>query len=81
MMHNLLCFLFSLSVVKKERQPPSPDDVIVLSDNEPSSPVMNGHCITKTDTDKLMVGKQLFKISMQHSVVNPLVFTVTLFLE
>uniref|UniRef100_A0A3Q3VJP6 GATA-type domain-containing protein n=1 Tax=Mola mola TaxID=94237 RepID=A0A3Q3VJP6_MOLML len=44
----------SKSVVKKERQPPSPDDVIVLSDNEPSSPVMNGHCITKTDTDKLM---------------------------
>ncbi|XP_056234734.1 GATA zinc finger domain containing 2Ab isoform X2 [Seriola aureovittata] len=40
--------------IKKERQPPSPDDVIVLSDNEPSSPVMNGHCFTKTDTDKLM---------------------------
>ncbi|KAM3619569.1 uncharacterized protein V6R79_010312 [Siganus canaliculatus] len=44
----------SKSVIKKERQPPSPDDVIVLSDNEPSSPVMNGHCFTKTDTDKLM---------------------------
>ncbi|KAG7259979.1 hypothetical protein CRUP_026536 [Coryphaenoides rupestris] len=42
------------SEVKRERQPPSPDDVIVLSDNEPSSPVMNGHCFTKTDTDKLM---------------------------
>ncbi|XP_074524656.1 GATA zinc finger domain containing 2Ab isoform X1 [Halichoeres trimaculatus] len=40
--------------IKKERQPPSPDDVIVLSDNEPSSPLMNGHCFTKTDTDKLM---------------------------
>lgn len=44
------------SAVKKEKQPPSPDDVIVLSDNEPSSPLMNGHCFTKTDTDKLMVG-------------------------
>ncbi|KAF7662968.1 hypothetical protein LDENG_00221140 [Lucifuga dentata] len=44
----------SKSDIKRERQPPSPDDVIVLSDNEPSSPVMNGHCFTKTDTDKLM---------------------------
>ncbi|XP_027145921.1 GATA zinc finger domain containing 2Ab isoform X1 [Larimichthys crocea] len=44
----------SKSDIKKERQPPSPDDVIVLSDNEPSSPLMNGHCLTKTDTDKLM---------------------------
>lgn len=44
----------SKSDIKKERQPPSPDDVIVLSDNEPSSPLMNGHCFTKTDTDKLM---------------------------
>uniref|UniRef100_A0A3B5LS31 GATA zinc finger domain containing 2Ab n=1 Tax=Xiphophorus couchianus TaxID=32473 RepID=A0A3B5LS31_9TELE len=44
----------SKSDIKKEQQPPSPDDVIVLSDNEPSSPVMNGHCFTKTDTDKLM---------------------------
>lgn len=40
--------------IKNERQPLSPDDVIVLSDNEPSSPLMNGHCFTKTDTDKLM---------------------------
>uniref|UniRef100_A0A3Q0T5K6 GATA zinc finger domain containing 2Ab n=1 Tax=Amphilophus citrinellus TaxID=61819 RepID=A0A3Q0T5K6_AMPCI len=44
----------SKSDIKKERQPPSPDDVIVLSDNEPSSPLMNGHCFTKTDTDQLM---------------------------
>ncbi|KAM7410207.1 hypothetical protein PAMA_001585 [Pampus argenteus] len=44
----------SKSDVKRERQPPSPDDVIVLSDNEPSSPLMNGHCFMKTDTDKLM---------------------------
>uniref|UniRef100_A0A3B4GXV1 Transcriptional repressor p66-alpha-like n=1 Tax=Pundamilia nyererei TaxID=303518 RepID=A0A3B4GXV1_9CICH len=44
----------SKSDIKKERQPPSPDDVIVLSDNEPSSPLMNGHCFSKTDTDKLM---------------------------
>lgn len=44
----------SKSDIKKERQPASPDDVIVLSDNEPSSPLMNGHCFTKTDTDKLM---------------------------
>lgn len=44
----------SKSGIKNERQPPSPDDVIVLSDNEPSSPLMNGHCFTKTDTDKLM---------------------------
>lgn len=49
------CFPFS--EIKRERQPPSPDDVIVLSDNEPSSPLMNGHCFTKTDTEKLMVGK------------------------
>ncbi|XP_010775442.1 GATA zinc finger domain containing 2Ab isoform X2 [Notothenia coriiceps] len=42
----------SKSDIKNERQPPSPDDVIVLSDNEPSSPVMNGHCLP--DTDKLM---------------------------
>uniref|UniRef100_A0A8C6PX89 GATA zinc finger domain containing 2Ab n=1 Tax=Nothobranchius furzeri TaxID=105023 RepID=A0A8C6PX89_NOTFU len=44
----------SKSDIKKARQPPSSDDVIVLSDNEPSSPLMNGHCLTKTDTDKLM---------------------------
>ncbi|XP_061593723.1 GATA zinc finger domain containing 2Ab isoform X2 [Cololabis saira] len=45
----------SKSEIKKEQQqPPSPDDVIVLSDNEPSSPLMNGHCFTKTDTEKLM---------------------------
>ncbi|XP_054458313.1 GATA zinc finger domain containing 2Ab [Anoplopoma fimbria] len=44
----------SKSDVKSDRQPQSPDDVIVLSDNEPSSPLMNGHCFTKTDTDKLM---------------------------
>ncbi|XP_068599480.1 GATA zinc finger domain containing 2Ab [Brachionichthys hirsutus] len=44
----------SKSVIKKELQPPSPDDVIVLSDNEPCSPLMNGHCFTKTDTDKLV---------------------------
>ncbi|KAK5870047.1 hypothetical protein PBY51_024711 [Eleginops maclovinus] len=42
----------SKSDIKNERQPASPDDVIVLSDNEPSSPVMNGHCLP--DTDKLM---------------------------
>ncbi|XP_011612990.2 GATA zinc finger domain containing 2Ab isoform X1 [Takifugu rubripes] len=44
----------SKSLIKKDRQPPSPDDVIVLSDNEPSSPLMNGHCLVKTDTDTLM---------------------------
>ncbi|XP_068447329.1 GATA zinc finger domain containing 2Ab isoform X2 [Clinocottus analis] len=44
----------SKSDIKSERQPASPDDVIVLSDNEPSSPLMNGHCFSKTDTDKLM---------------------------
>ncbi|XP_058494301.1 GATA zinc finger domain containing 2Ab isoform X3 [Solea solea] len=44
----------SKSNIKKERPPPSPDDVIVLSDNEPSSPLMNGHSFTKTDTDTLM---------------------------
>ncbi|XP_041912449.1 GATA zinc finger domain containing 2Ab isoform X5 [Alosa sapidissima] len=43
------------SEIKKER-PPTPDDVIVLSDNEPSSPMMNGlsHIVKKTDTDMLM---------------------------
>ncbi|XP_056271212.1 GATA zinc finger domain containing 2Ab isoform X2 [Pseudoliparis swirei] len=44
----------SKSDIKSERQPPSPDDVILLSDNEPSSPLTNGHCFSKTDTDKLM---------------------------
>ncbi|KAJ8374569.1 hypothetical protein SKAU_G00051490 [Synaphobranchus kaupii] len=40
----------------KERHPPSPDDVIVLSDNEPSSPRMNGlsSCPKEADTDVLM---------------------------
>lgn len=51
--------LCSDSDIKKEQSPPSPDDVIVLSDNEPSSPLMNGHCFTKTDTDKLMVGTHI----------------------
>ncbi|KAM9461495.1 GATA zinc finger domain containing 2Ab isoform 2-T2 [Clarias gariepinus] len=43
------------SEIKKER-PPTPDDVIVLSDNEPGSPQMNGigHGLKKTDTDMLM---------------------------
>uniref|UniRef100_A0A6Q2Y9B0 GATA-type domain-containing protein n=1 Tax=Esox lucius TaxID=8010 RepID=A0A6Q2Y9B0_ESOLU len=46
----------SKSDIKKERQPPSPnDDVIVLSDNEPSSPIMNGlNHFRKTDTEMLM---------------------------
>ncbi|XP_026091707.1 transcriptional repressor p66-alpha-like isoform X2 [Carassius auratus] len=45
----------SKSDIKKER-PPTPDDVIVLSDNEPSSPCMNGvsHSFKKTDTEMLM---------------------------
>ncbi|XP_059400094.1 transcriptional repressor p66-alpha-like isoform X1 [Carassius carassius] len=45
----------SKSDIKKER-PPTPDDVIVLSDNEPSSPYMNGvsHSFKKTDTEMLM---------------------------
>ncbi|XP_036442336.1 GATA zinc finger domain containing 2Ab isoform X2 [Colossoma macropomum] len=45
----------SRSEVKKERAP-TPDDVIVLSDNEPSSPCMNGisHSVKKTDTEMLM---------------------------
>uniref|UniRef100_A0A672P0V6 Transcriptional repressor p66-alpha-like n=1 Tax=Sinocyclocheilus grahami TaxID=75366 RepID=A0A672P0V6_SINGR len=43
------------SDIKKER-PPTPDDVIVLSDNEPSSPCMNGvsYSFKKTDTEMLM---------------------------
>ncbi|XP_012671054.2 GATA zinc finger domain containing 2Ab [Clupea harengus] len=43
------------SEIKKER-PPTPDDVIVLSDNEPSSPVMNGlsPSVKKADTEMLM---------------------------
>ncbi|CAB1324441.1 unnamed protein product [Coregonus sp. 'balchen'] len=46
----------SKSEVKKEKHPLSPNnDVIVLSDNEPSSPVMNGlNHFRKTDTDLLM---------------------------
>ncbi|XP_053490655.1 GATA zinc finger domain containing 2Ab isoform X6 [Ictalurus furcatus] len=43
------------SEIKKER-PPTPDDVIVLSDNEPGSPQINGigHSLKKTDTEMLM---------------------------
>ncbi|KAF7702961.1 GATA zinc finger domain containing 2Ab [Silurus meridionalis] len=43
------------SEIKKER-PPTPDDVIVLSDNEPGSPQVNGisHSLKKTDTEMLM---------------------------
>ncbi|XP_073448455.1 transcriptional repressor p66-alpha isoform X2 [Aquarana catesbeiana] len=37
----------SKSEVKREKRVPSPDDVIVLSDNEPSSPRMNGLSKTK----------------------------------
>lgn len=46
-----------LSDIKKERPPTPDDDVIVLSDNEPSSPCMNGvsHSFKKTDTEMLMV--------------------------
>ncbi|KAG5847862.1 hypothetical protein ANANG_G00130710 [Anguilla anguilla] len=42
--------------VKGERRPPSPDDVIVLSDNEPPSPPMNGlnHCPKEMDTEGLL---------------------------
>ncbi|XP_050951239.1 GATA zinc finger domain containing 2Ab isoform X2 [Labeo rohita] len=45
----------SKSDIKKER-PPTPDDVIVLSDNEPSSPCMNGvgYSFKKADTEMLM---------------------------
>ncbi|XP_056615513.1 GATA zinc finger domain containing 2Ab isoform X2 [Triplophysa dalaica] len=45
----------SKSDIKNER-PPTPDDVIVLSDNESSSPCMNGvsHSFKKTDTEMLM---------------------------
>ncbi|KAI4878636.1 hypothetical protein NFI96_033613, partial [Prochilodus magdalenae] len=43
------------SDVKKEKRPQSPDDVIVLSDNEPSSPQMNGVShLKELDTDLLM---------------------------
>lgn len=44
------------SEIKKER-PPTPDDVIVLSDNEPGSPQINGigHSLKKTDAEMLMV--------------------------
>ncbi|XP_069042278.1 GATA zinc finger domain containing 2Ab isoform X2 [Lepisosteus oculatus] len=41
--------------IKKEKRPPSPD-IIVLSDNEPSSPRMNGlsRCLKETNTAALM---------------------------
>lgn len=47
----------SLSDIKKERPSTPDDDVIVLSDNEPSSPCMNGvsYSFKKTDTEMLMV--------------------------
>ncbi|MCJ8737722.1 hypothetical protein PDJAM_G00027380 [Pangasius djambal] len=43
------------SEIKKER-PPTPDDIIVLSDNEPGSPQINGisPSLKKTDTEMLM---------------------------
>ncbi|ROL40845.1 Transcriptional repressor p66-alpha [Anabarilius grahami] len=46
----------SKSDIKKERPPTPDDDVIVLSDNEPSSPCMNGvsYSFKKTDTEMLM---------------------------
>ncbi|XP_077082666.1 GATA zinc finger domain containing 2Ab isoform X6 [Siphateles boraxobius] len=46
----------SKSDIKKERPSTPDDDVIVLSDNEPSSPCMNGvsYSFKKTDTDMLM---------------------------
>ncbi|XP_048859497.1 transcriptional repressor p66-alpha-like isoform X2 [Brienomyrus brachyistius] len=46
----------STSKSEVERRPPSPDDVIVLSDNEPSSPRVNGlnHCSREMDTELLM---------------------------
>ncbi|XP_062869144.1 GATA zinc finger domain containing 2Ab isoform X2 [Trichomycterus rosablanca] len=45
----------SRSDIKKER-PSTPEDVIVLSDNEPGSPCMNGisHSFKKTGTEMLM---------------------------
>lgn len=51
----------SLSDIKKERPPTPDDDVIVLSDNEPSSPCMNGvsYSFKKTDTEMLMVMSHL----------------------
>ncbi|KAG1945683.1 transcriptional repressor p66 alpha [Pimephales promelas] len=46
----------SKSDIKKERPSTPDDDVIVLSDNEPSSPCMNGvsYSFKKTDTEMLM---------------------------
>ncbi|XP_067271990.1 GATA zinc finger domain containing 2Ab isoform X4 [Pseudorasbora parva] len=46
----------SKSEIKKERPSTPDDDVIVLSDNESSSPCMNGvsYSFKKTDTDMLM---------------------------
>ncbi|XP_073718386.1 GATA zinc finger domain containing 2Ab isoform X2 [Misgurnus anguillicaudatus] len=46
----------SKSDIKKERPSTPDDDVIVLSDNEPSSPCMNGvsHGFKKADTEMLM---------------------------
>ncbi|XP_028834212.1 transcriptional repressor p66-alpha isoform X2 [Denticeps clupeoides] len=43
----------SKSEIKMEKRPPSPDDVIVLSDNDSPSPQMNGH-VKELDTDLLM---------------------------
>ncbi|KAI2650402.1 Transcriptional repressor p66-alpha [Labeo rohita] len=52
LLSHLVC---CLNDIKKER-PPTPDDVIVLSDNEPSSPCMNGvgYSFKKADTEMLM---------------------------
>lgn len=64
-MKQLLLFINSVSVffllirseIKREKRVPSPD-VIVLSDNEPSSPRMNGLtkiALKETNTEALMV--------------------------
>ncbi|NWS78062.1 P66A protein, partial [Crotophaga sulcirostris] len=65
----------SKSEVKREKRVPSPD-VIVLSDNEPSSPRMNGLtkiALKETNTEALMVsrrsqgGKRFYSLSFCNS--------------
>lgn len=57
-----LLSLLIYSDLKREKRVPSPD-IIVLSDNEPSSPRMNGLtkiALKETNTEALMVSPHFF---------------------
>lgn len=53
--HTVLCALFDCSAMKSEARSPSPDDVIVLSDETPSPQTNGGTHVRELDADLLMV--------------------------